>query len=124
MMLAAAPGMSLICVDHFARRDRRKRVMRIAGRFSDRCVVYPLTTAQAAPLVLDESLDFLYLDAGHKYGCVRADIRAWWPKVRANGWFGGHDYHPSYPGVVLAVRERFGPSVTGDKFNIWSVSKT
>jgi hypothetical protein len=31
--------------------------------------------------VADEGLDFVYLDAGHSYGSVKADLEAWYPKL-------------------------------------------
>ncbi len=42
--------------------------------------------------VIDGELDFVYLDADHTYEAVKADIAAWWPKVRVGGTLGGHDY--------------------------------
>ncbi len=42
--------------------------------------------------VVDGELDFVYLDADHTYEAVKADIAAWWPKVRPGGTLGGHDY--------------------------------
>ena len=41
----------------------------------------------------DHSLDFVYLDAGHDYRSVKADLEAWVPKVRTKGGvIAGHDY--------------------------------
>ena len=46
-----------------------------------------------AAKVPDGSLDFVYIDGRHEYEFVKADIAAWWPKVRLGGYIGGHDYH-------------------------------
>jgi predicted O-methyltransferase YrrM len=40
----------------------------------------------------DESIDFLFLDADHVEESVYADLCAWWPKIKPNGVFAGHDY--------------------------------
>lgn len=40
----------------------------------------------------DAQLDFVYLDANHSYEAVRADIHAWWPKVKRGGMLAGDDY--------------------------------
>ena len=40
----------------------------------------------------DESLDFVYIDASHKYEDVKDDLAKWWPKVKKGGIFCGHDY--------------------------------
>jgi predicted O-methyltransferase YrrM len=40
----------------------------------------------------DDSLDFVFIDGDHRYECVKADIEAWLPKVKAGGIIAGHDY--------------------------------
>jgi len=60
---------------------------------------------KAAALYQDRSLDFVFIDAGHAYENVSADIRAWLPKVRPGGAIGGHDY-PAAEGVQRAVQEQ------------------
>jgi len=49
-------------------------------------------STDAAALFPDGSLDFAFVDADHSYAAVRADLSAWWPKVRAGGLLCGHDY--------------------------------
>lgn len=57
---------------------------------------------------LDNSIDTLFIDGGHSYNQVKADIEAWLPKLKATGIMAGHDYNIySWPGVVAAVNERF-----------------
>jgi len=53
----------------------------------------------------DNSLDFCFIDACHEYEYVRADIIAWYPKVKIGGIIAGHDYGSYAPGVVKAVHE-------------------
>jgi hypothetical protein len=62
-------------------------------------------TPQAAARFPDGALDFVYLDANHSYLAVRADLRAWYPKVKAGGLLAGHDYLDGYLG--------FGPDLHG-----------
>jgi hypothetical protein len=52
----------------------------------------------------DKSLDFVFIDAGHTYDDVHADITAWLPKVKQGGILAGHDYSNS-EGVRQAVHE-------------------
>jgi hypothetical protein len=38
------------------------------------------------------TLDFIYLDANHSTKAVRADLDAWWSKLKPSGILAGHDY--------------------------------
>lgn len=64
-----------------------------------------LPSLEAAQLYPDKSLDFVFIDASHDYDNVKADILAWRPKIKPNGFMGGHDFHSLFPGVVQAVTE-------------------
>ena len=46
----------------------------------------------------------LYIDAGHEYEHVTADLKAWWPVLKPGGMMFGDDYHLQWIGVVRAVR--------------------
>jgi hypothetical protein len=49
-------------------------------------------SVNGAELFNDESLDFIYIDANHKYEFVKQDMETWFPKLRNGGIFAGHDY--------------------------------
>jgi hypothetical protein len=60
----------------------------------------------AASFFADRSIDWVHLDGRHDYEHVKADIAAWLPKVKVDGWLSGDDYDEvKWPEVVLAVRE-------------------
>lgn len=59
---------------------------------------------EAANLYKDNSLDFVFIDAGHAYHEVKRDILCWTPKVKVGGHIGGHDY-TTKPGVKKSVDE-------------------
>jgi len=46
-----------------------------------------------AKWVPDGSLDWVYIDADHRLKGIRADLKAWGPKVKSGGWIMGHDYN-------------------------------
>jgi len=54
-------------------------------------IVVPIitTSTKAARLFPSETVDFCFIDADHSYTSVLADLRAWWPKVRPGGTYGG-----------------------------------
>jgi cephalosporin hydroxylase len=64
-------------------------------------------SVEAAKLYEDGSLDFVFIDASHHYEYVKADLDAWYPKIKKGGYIGGHDYvPPSFgPGGIYGVYE-------------------
>lgn len=62
-------------------------------RFGARARMMQFTSVKGAELFKDESLDFVYIDANHMRPYIDNDLKAWWPKVKVGGIFGGHDYH-------------------------------
>lgn len=55
----------------------------------------------------DHSIDFVYIDACHDYDSVKKDIVNYLPKIKKQGFVGGHDYSHSFLGVIKAVFEYF-----------------
>jgi len=75
----------------------------VLAPFGARSRILTMTSEQAAAQVPDGELDFAYIDALHDYASVRADLAAWFPKIRPGGILAGHDYPE--PGVRAAVHE-------------------
>jgi hypothetical protein len=60
----------------------------------------------AATFFAARSIDWVHRDARHDRAHVLADITAWRPKIKADGWLSGDDYDPiKWPEVVSAVGE-------------------
>lgn len=73
-----------------------------------RRTVLPMRSSEAAKHIPDGSLDFVFIDADHGYEGAKADIRAWFKKVKPGGLLCGHDYeNTAFPkfGVTRAVKE-------------------
>lgn len=49
-------------------------------------------SAESADLFEDGTIDVIYIDAAHDYDSVVKDLAAWFPKIKPNGIFSGHDY--------------------------------
>jgi len=62
----------------------------------------------AAGDIPDGSCDMIFIDGNHTYEPCLKDIDDYWPKLKPGGIYCGHDYHPLFPGVIKAVKERYG----------------
>jgi hypothetical protein len=68
-------------VDRFAE-ERERGVVQI----------HRMMSTEAAATFPDSFFDFVYIDGNHTYEFVRADLRAFAPKVRPGGLLAGDDY--------------------------------
>lgn len=55
-------------------------------------------------------VDFVYIDASHKYEDVKEDIAFYLPFLNEGGIIAGHDFSPKFEGVMRAVTEAFPTS--------------
>jgi predicted O-methyltransferase YrrM len=76
----------------------------------------------------DKSLDFVFIDADHRYEYTKRDILAWLPKIKNGGIIAGHDYisleaEREEPDVKMAVDELRGlnilKNVSFHQGNVW-----
>lgn len=103
MLCQQVPGLELLCVDAWqAYPGYREHVSQakldgfhtatVARLAPYRCTVLRSWSVDAARVVPDGTLDFVYLDGNHTLPQVVADLAAWVPKVRPGGVVAGHDY--------------------------------
>lgn len=115
-LLTEFPQLTLHCVDPFLAYDeyepertanQMSQYEQIAlsrlREFGDRAKMMKMKSLEAAPLIPNHSLDFVFIDALHTYEAVTEDIAAWYDKVRSGGLVAGHDYR--WDGVQKAVHE-------------------
>jgi predicted O-methyltransferase YrrM len=90
-----------------AMQDEYKAQMKSAIKeYGDRAVYCNEESVKAAQQWRDLTFDYVYIDGNHEHEAAKADIEAWWPKVRPAGILAGHDYdRKGYPGVIKAVDE-------------------
>jgi hypothetical protein len=91
-----------------------------------RAIIHRQLSVDAAKGVDNLSLDIVFIDAEHTYGGTQEDINAWWPKVRVNGWLGGHDYDDRWKGTQRAVDEfvaKVGLTLELGRDSTWFVKK-
>lgn len=73
-------------------------------------------SVKSADLFENGSIQFVFIDANHSYLNCKNDIIAWLPKVKYNGYIGGHDW--KFIGVKEAVSEVLQKSKKVSK-NCW-----
>jgi hypothetical protein len=74
-------------------------------RFENVIEIMKMDSLEAAEIVKDNELDFVYIDANHDYEFVKKDLDVWKNKVKSGGIIGGHDYNYPDTGVKKAVDE-------------------
>lgn len=105
------PDLTLSCVDiwgayyHFDKEYGQKNLEICKKRLAPYNVEFINAPSVIASMEFpDNSLDFVYIDADHRFDYVMEDIIAWSRKVRPGGIVSGHDYYRfRNAGVVPAV---------------------
>jgi predicted O-methyltransferase YrrM len=90
-------------------------------KYSNRLIALEGISWELADKVADNSLDFVFVDAGHGYKSVVRDIEAWKPKLKSTGWLIGHDIN--FPAVNRAVTEKLKTFKVGPD-NVWFLAPT
>lgn len=122
-----------------------KPLRKVASSFPELQLLRGYSVPMSAS-VPNASLDIAFVDAAHDFGNARADMLAYWPKVKPGGVLAGHDFAhtrnwaqvreewasgkrplpkkhggripPSY-GVGQATQELFGHCQVNVRFNVW-----
>lgn len=68
--------------------------------------IYQDSTLAAQEIL--EKLDFVYIDASHRYNAVKRDIQTYYPLLKKGGILGGHDY---YEGTEMQTLMGVKPAV-------------
>ena len=79
--------------------------------------LFKVTSLEAAELFIPEDVDMVYIDGAHDIASVKADLRAWMPKIKNGGWLCGHDINID---VRLAVEKVIGTNYKTYKDTSWA----
>lgn len=80
----------------------------VAALLGERFQPLAMPSLEAATLFAPQSVDVVWVDGDHHYESVKADILAWFPKLKPGGWMGGDDW--AMAPVAQAVCEQFAPN--------------
>lgn len=82
-----------------------KRFNKVTLPYKDKVIAYQLTSVEAAKLIPDNSLDWVFIDANHEYEYIKENLEIWFKKVKDKGLVSGHDYGNKWKGIKRAVNE-------------------
>ena len=119
VLCKANPQLQLLCVDpwlaypgyrdHTDQEELDDCYRETVDRLSPYNVsIVKLPSMEAADLVPDGSLDFVYIDGNHELPWVINDMIVWSRKVRSGGIVAGHDYYES---ILRDSRNHVVPAV-------------
>lgn len=116
-------------IDQAQHDDNRACAEEVQKCYGLRAHLLPYESSAAETKLMDGyQLDLVFLDGGHWYEQVMADLYAWWPRVKPGGWIGGHDYGSLSQGVdVVRAVDAWSDSLSlpaeTDAFFTWFVRK-
>jgi len=118
-LLARRLGLTLWMIDHW---ERQKTLTAFGIALcqtdfaSHRRVIMRRKSVEVAALIPDGVMDFVFIDASHKYWDVIHDIEAWKPKLKPDGLLCGHDIHMK---EVLKAVDELVPGWEGGEDAMW-----
>jgi hypothetical protein len=135
-LLSNIPTLKLYGVDPYPRyvdwdgnqpdaEENYKKYLENTEAYKDRLTHISKTSDDAVSDFEDESLDFIFIDGLHTYEQVLKDCKNYYPKLKKDGYFIGHDF-TRIEGVYKAVTEFCKPlekEVTGAKQDLWYIKK-
>lgn len=82
----------------------------------------------AARRYADESFDWIFIDANHTREAARADLQAWWPKLRQGGLLSGDDYAeqsdtPLLPFSRWLSKGKYAAPIKGSRWGVVSAAQ-
>ena len=69
-----------------------EKTIKLLDSYASKIKILRTYSTDAAKLIPDNSLDYVYIDARHDYCGVTEDLHSYWPKVRSGGIIAGHDF--------------------------------
>jgi hypothetical protein len=80
--------------------------------YKDRVTFLRMRSKRAVAQIVDNDLDFAYIDGNHSYPFAKQDIELWYPKVRTGGMLCGDD--------VIDEEGDSARNADGDVTHVWT----
>jgi hypothetical protein len=78
--------------EDYDQEENYRLALQVERHYVPRAHIVRKSSLEAVKDFPDGLLDFVYLDANHRYEEVLKDLTAWFPKVKRGGIFAGDDY--------------------------------
>lgn len=105
----------------FSNDNSENAAMQRFSRFLNRFKLHKKTSDEAVNDFEDEIFDFIFIDGLHTYDQVLKDCLNYYPKLKKNGLFSGHDYN-TIVDVKKAVDEfslKTNKTISQTKNDVW-----
>ncbi len=113
-------GGHLYCIDHWKGNIGTKNIEEIAEKNIYELFEHNMVTLGVrdyiTPMIMDSmtavgefvdgSIDFLFIDADHRYTPFMDDLTHWYPKIKKGGIICGHDCETKYSWEIKEVKDR------------------
>lgn len=122
-------GFKMYGVDPWTGRERKWESVQARFQAYKNCTLIRKTSMDAVNDFPARSLDFVYIDADHRFPFVAQDLYYWYWRVKRGGIVAGHDYLDTRPGEkhrslqIKSVVDAFVKSFYIHNFYIFGRSK-
>jgi predicted O-methyltransferase YrrM len=79
----------------------------VLSKHGQRSIIMKGNSFDYASQFEDNSVDFVFFDAGHRFTGFALDMINWWPKIKKGGLIAGHDYWRKHRYEVMDVANAF-----------------
>ena len=84
-------GLTIYAIDNWQRPGIYEKAVSRLKRYKN-CTIIKKASIEAVKTFQSASLDFVYIDADHRFPFIAEDLFYWSEKVRKGGIISGHDY--------------------------------
>lgn len=70
-----------------------------------------MISIEASKYIEDNSVDFVFIDADHRYQYIKDDIEHWYPKIKKGGLIFGHDCEEYYINLSDEIKEKIDKNI-------------
>ena len=109
-LLHTFPNLQMLCIDTWKDMDgiKAEAMQRLAPfKERNRVAILQMDSLEAAKAAENEAFDFVFIDTTRTYEDTKANIDAWFDKVKIGGFLCGAGYSHKSTGVEKAVAESF-----------------